>query len=352
MKLCRIEDLKGNEVLARPIMTPDYMVLLSEGTIIKSEYLGKLRELGIEEIYVNSDFSLDIETKKILKDDIEKQYKQKVKDILERHTYQKNKELEELCKTADNIIKNILEEEDEVVEKIYDIKERSADIYEHSISVCSLASLLALKLGMSKESVHDISIGSLLHDIGLRYLSNDIFDKDIFKDNSDHVIEYKKHPIYAYTALRFEPWISETSKYIILNHHERLDGSGYPLKTKTFSDETKVVSICDVFDEMICGIGCKRVKVYEAVEYLKSFKNILFDGKIVDVFLEFTAVYPVGSIVITSDREEAVVVRQNNQFPDRPVLRIIKDKTGNDVKEEILKDMLKEKSLFIHEVLE
>ena len=72
--------------------------------------------------------------------------------------------------TADGIISKILEEDD-VIERIYDIKERSSDIYEHSISLCSLATLTALKLNLSKERVHDIAIGSLLHDLGLRYMT-------------------------------------------------------------------------------------------------------------------------------------------------------------------------------------
>ena len=68
----------------------------------------------------------------ILKNDIEKTIKNKVKSILERHTYQNNKELQGLTQAADEIITNILDEK-EVIEKVFDIRERSADIYEHSI---------------------------------------------------------------------------------------------------------------------------------------------------------------------------------------------------------------------------
>lgn len=351
MKICKIDELKGNEVLARPVMTPDFTILLSEGTVIKKEYISKLKDLGITDIYVQEDYGIDVQTIKILKTDIENQYKEKVKDILEHHTYHNNDELSELCKTADNIISHVLEEE-EIVERIYDIKERSADIYEHSISVCTLATLLSLKLGMDQKVVHDISVGCLLHDVGLRYLTANYSNKNMDEWKAQEAAEYKKHPIYSYTALRYEPWIAESSKNIILMHHERLDGSGYPLKTKDMIEEAKVVAICDTFDEIICGIGCRRMKVYEAVEYLKTFKNILFDGKMVDVFLEFTAVYPVGSCVITNEGEEAIVIKQNRQFPERPVLRIIKDKDGNEIDNEVIKNMLKQTNLFISTVLD
>ena len=68
--------------------------------------------------------------------------------------------------------------------------------------------------------------------------------------------EYKKHPVYGYTAVKTEDWLSKESKDIILSHHERIDGSGYPLHNKILSMETKIASLCDFFDESICGIGC------------------------------------------------------------------------------------------------
>ena len=71
---------------------------------------------------------------------------------------------------------------------------------------------------------------------------------------------------------------------------------------------------------MICGIAQRRSRVYEAVEYLKSFKNVKYNGKIVDAFLSFTAVYPAGSHVLTNDGEEAIVVSQNKDFQDRPII--------------------------------
>ena len=125
--------------------------------------------------------------------------------------------------------------------------------------------------------MHDIGVGCLLHDLGLRYLTIEYADQDISSLSKIELAEYMKHPIYGYTALKDEKWISDISKDIILYHHEKLDGSGYPLKAKEIPYEAQIVSICDTFDEMICGIGCKRYKVYEAVEYLKTFKEEKFN---------------------------------------------------------------------------
>lgn len=191
-----------------------------------------------------------------------------------------------------------------------------------------------------------------MHDLGLRYLTIEYADQDISTLSKIELAEYMKHPVYGYSALKDENWISNAVKNIILYHHERLDGTGYPLKAKEIPFETQIVNICDTFDEMICGIGCKRIKVYEAVEYLKSYRGIKFNSDIVDTFLEFTAVYPAGSQVLLSDNRVGKVVRQNKEFPDRPVIQIIKDKSGKLVNEEIYVDLIKVNNIFIEKVLE
>lgn len=350
MKLVKVEDLKGEEVLARDILTWDYQIILPKGTTIYKDYIEKLKRLDVTEVYINENKELSKDVG-ILKSEMEESIKETVKDILERHTYQNNEELAELSEAADNIIISILEEE-QVVEKVFDIKQRSADIYEHSISICSLAILTALKLGVEIRKIHDIGVGCLLHDIGLRYITADFINKDIESMNNKELVEYKKHPIYGYTSLKNETWISDLSKKIILHHHERLDGSGFPLKSREIPFECKIVNICDAFDEMICGIGCRRMKVYEAIEYMKNFKNVLFDGKILNTFLGFTAVYPAGTIVLTNEGETAIVVSQNKDFQDRPVIRIMKDKEGNDIEGEVIKDLIKVHSIFIEKALD
>ncbi len=349
MKLCKTADLKGGEILAKPIMTSEFRILLSDGIVLRPEYISKIEELGITEVYIKEEH-ISAEAVCILKTDVENIFHNKVKHIIERHTYNNSSELMELSRTADNIIMSVLEEE-EVVDRIFDIKERSADIYEHSVNICSYATLLALRLKLSKESVHDIAVGCLLHDLGLRYLDNFYENRDLEGFSKSELTEYCKHPIYGYTALKDETWISERGKKIILHHHEKTDGSGYPLKMKEIPFEVQVVSVCDTFDEMICGIGYERQKVYKAVEYLKSFRGFSFSVSIVDVFLEFTAVYPVGSKVLLNDGSVGSVIRQNKEFPERPVIQIINADIENSSKELIV-DLLKVKNIFIEKVLE
>ncbi len=72
----------------------------------------------------------------------------------------------------------------------------------------------------------------MLHDLGLRYLTIPYQDQDIETLNKVELTEYMKHPVYGYSAVKDEDWLSELSKKIILYHHERSDGSGFPLHAR------------------------------------------------------------------------------------------------------------------------
>ena len=350
MKLIDLDEIRGEEILARAIVNEEYQELLSEGAVLKKEHIFKLKELGIREVFIKDD-GVDAEDTTILKVDMTNKCKDKVKSIISKHIYNGNDSgMEEIIDTADKIIDDILENDD-IVEQIYDIKERSSDIYEHSISTCSMAMIIALKMRLKQSLVHDIAVGCLLHDIGLRYITvefEDIEPEDMIP--KDHE-EYCKHPVYGYSAVKDEEWLGKESKEIILGHHERLDGSGYPLHVTEMTIGTKIVALCDYFDEAICGIGRRRHKVHEVLEYIKAYSSIKFDKQVVEVLLDFTAVYPSKSTVITNDGSFAVVIRQNKGFPERPVLQLLSDKDGNKFTEPIVVDLLECTNVFIEKVI-
>lgn len=350
MKLIKVSDLKGGEILGRAVITSDYQVLLSEETVISQSIIRKLENLEIDSIYIIDQDQAHVEQVILLKSEVEESFKEKVKDILDKQSYSNNAELAELSQTADEIITNILDE-DEVVDRIYDIKERSADIYEHSINLCTVATLTALKLKMSTTQVHDIGVGCLIHDMGLKYLKIPYEDQDIETLSNAEKIEYMKHPVYGYQAIKDEIWLTNTAKSVVLYHHESLDGTGFPLHAKEIPYEVQVVSVCDAFDEMISGIACKKLKVHEAVEYLRSLKNIKYYPQIVDALLEFTAVYPVGTRVLLSDNSSGQVIRQNKEFPDRPVIMLEKDVNGNIIPHGKEIDLIKVNNIFIEKEL-
>lgn len=350
MRICRVDQLKGNEILAKDIVSRDYSFLLARGSVVRKEYIEKLKDLHIAMVYVEEE-GQSIEARRILREEAEEKFTEKVKQILETHTYQHNEELVELCDTADKIMHEIIEDED-VAERVFDIRERSADLYEHSISVCTLATLTALKLKLDKDIIRGIGVGALLHDLGLRYMTVNYINKDIIELEPEELSEYKKHPIYGYSSVENENWLPKIAKDVILYHHESLDGVGYPLKTGVVPFECQIVGLCETLDEMLCGVGRVRTKVHVAVEYLMEAKAKKYDSRIVDALLAFTAVYPAGTRVLTNEGEIGIVIKQNAEFPNRPVLLMVEDKDRNRYEERIIRNLLEEQTIFIERVVE
>lgn len=111
---------------------------------------------------------------------------------------------------------------------ITEIRNVSTDMYTHCINVCTLSTIMALRLKMSNKQIHNIAMGAILHDIGLRYINVPYVNVSENKMTNKDAVEYKKHTIFGYSSLQDEEWLPDVAKEIILFHHERIDGSGYP----------------------------------------------------------------------------------------------------------------------------
>lgn len=351
MIVVHVDELKGGEIIAAPVMTDDYKVLAEKGTVIKDHYISKFKELFIDKVKIEENITIEEQPHEILREEIQNDCVSRVKVILDNHSFSNNQELAQMGETAQTIIGNVLETR-EVVDHVFEIKQRSADMYEHAISVCSMATMLALLMDIRKDRVYEISLASLLHDLGLRYMTVPYIDREITEMSAEEFSEFKKHTVYGFTAVQYERWISDVAKQMILFHHERIDGTGYPLSAKVISIECQIIEVCEFLDEHLCGIGSKKMRVYEVVEYIKSLVGTAFDAKIVEKLLSFVAIYPVGSTVKLSDGSIGIVVKQDKDFPDRPVIQLTHDKTGQEIAEKEICELVKVTNLVIDSILE
>lgn len=395
MKKVKVKSLKGNEILALPIVTDGGTVLIHADVELKPELINRAIRLGIKSLYIK-DYPEEVINKENynhivisseddyddvynegqdvsdsecadVKNEKKTEYNNKyienhiykveetainsrtiIKNVLEKHIYRHNSDLKIIGEQAEKIIESVIEEP-EVITNITEMRNISTDMYTHCINVCALSTIMALRLKMSDKQVRNISIGAILHDIGLRYIKVPYMNTNETYMNVKDALEYKKHTIFGYSSLQDEGWIPDIAKEIILLHHERIDGKGYPFQHKgdKIKTEVKLVSLCDDFESLISGVGSPKLKIYEAIEYIKANQGIKYDATITDKLLESVAVYPVGINVITSEGEMGVVVRQNHKFTDRPVIRMLKHADGSQYKDDVEKDLMEYLTLFI-----
>jgi HD-GYP domain-containing protein (c-di-GMP phosphodiesterase class II) len=309
-----------------------------------------LKQLQIEYIYIEDDLAEGVALSESLEFQIKEQCQGTIREILLKYSYQNEDELQGIKLVAEEIINDIMKEP-EVIYNLSSIRNRSDSTYSHSLNVCALSVILSFKLKLAKTKIRDIAIGCLLHDIGITYFSPDVINQAMEKDSEKEQKDIRKHIIYGFSMVENLSWLSSTAKDIIIYHHERLDGSGYPfhLTEDRIKIGTKIAGLCDEFDSKVYGNFTTRMKVHDAIEYIVSQAGRLFDFDVVSAFVRSVAAYPTGSIVITNSGEKGIVLRQNPKCPTRPVLRIIEDNSGKKPEQWIEKDMTKELTLFIED---
>lgn len=318
MKLIEMDRLKENDVIAESIMTNDYRVLLSKGTIIKQEYLDKLKELDINEVYIEDSPHAE-ESQRI---DVLAGCKQHVENILKQHLFSNEKKLSELKPSVDEILDYILSRP-QVVTNLCELQERKPDIYEHTLNVCSMSMIIAIKLGLKKEEIRELGTAAMLHDLGLRYTTINYENKELADLSENDREEYKKHTVYGYSAISNADWLSENEKKMILSHHENLSGKGYPLREENLTVSLQILAACEIMDEMLCGIGYKKKKIWEVISYLEEIKGKDYNREVIDMICHSIAVYPTGTKLKLDDGSIGIVVKQNENNAKMPVIQII-----------------------------
>ncbi len=319
MRVRLVSTLKGGEKLAEPVITEEKETLISKGTILKPEYLDLISFLGIDTVCIVDPYESEEKPHYIVDRGKKEEYINEVRKILGKHIYRGKDSLEQIKPLADKIVENLLSADENIV---IDMEERNGNLYEHTVEVTLLAVMVAKKLGLEKESLRQVALGCLLHDLGLRYITVPYINYDIEKSSAAEAFEYRKHTILAYSVLEEEEWLEELPKKMVLTHHERKDGSGFPLRQKTREIECKILQACDALDCAMCGMECKRSRIQHILEYLVEASDILYEKSVTKVIQRLVARYPVGTKVRLTTGELGIVIAQSSNSI-RPVIRVL-----------------------------
>ncbi|SHI75526.1 HD-GYP domain-containing protein [Pseudobutyrivibrio xylanivorans] len=204
--------------------------------------------------------------------------------------------------------------------------------YKHSVDVGTMAGVLAKALGESSEFVRDITVAGLLHDIGKEKIPNEVLNKPS-RLTDDEFIVIKTHPVHGYNILRDTTSITEEIRQGILNHHENVDGTGYPrgLRGSQIGKMAEIISIVDVYDALVTKRSYKDAKTpAQAIEIMFTMSN-KFNKEYFKAFLSIVNIYPNGSTVTLSNGDQAVVLKQNRAYPLRPIIKSITKKLVVDL---------------------
>lgn len=202
------------------------------------------------------------------------------------------------------------------------LKRKDEYTYMHSIAVCALMINFARTLEMDEGLVHELGLAGLLHDIGKMAVPDPVLNKP-GRLSDDEFAVVREHPQRGYDLVVASPDAPAIAAEVVLHHHEKYDGSGYPhaLKGEQISLYARMGAICDVYDAITSNRPYKEGWApAESIARMLEWQGH-FDQRLLDVFIRSIGIYPVGSIVRLRSNRLGLVVAENKREPTRPKVR-------------------------------
>ena len=225
------------------------------------------------------------------------------------------------------------------------LKRYEEKLFSHSFSVMSLALTMAIKEGVNQEDLKTLGLAALLHDIGWAQLPLNLFGKaKAYSENEFKVV--RQHQKIADLMVSKSDTISSSVKQLMMQHHERIDGSGYPDKLidKQIDPLARILILTDYYDEYVHGLldrpGLIPSEVLRLL-YKEAVQNRQ-DKEHVELLIKLLGIYPLTSAVELTSGEKGLVIEVNREKPLVPVVKIMYTTEGNALAEPLVVDLQKD----------
>lgn len=320
-----VNELKPKMAIAEKIKS-NGLVLLNEGTELTEAMINKLRE-----IYFYSRVAVYSDQEEVLEF-----YKNKTVEEIEESFSNLSIDVKEILSNIEDTIKTNFQEIEEFTRKIKDelrstrsviknivlVGSGEDAIYRHSVNVTALSAVLGKWLGFSERDINLLSHAAILHDFGKTKISSKILDK-VTPLTEEDWRKIKSHPSLVYKYLKAVPSLDTSILYGALMHHERFDGSGYPLgiKEDRIHPFAKIIAIADTFDAINSNrIYRKNQGPFEALETLEKESLGKLDYVYCKVFIEHVINFLMGESVLLNTDKICTVIGVDANDISRPLL--------------------------------
>jgi putative nucleotidyltransferase with HDIG domain len=304
----QISDCSEGDILATDIYNDSGVKLVSRETVINLYIKERLYEHGVEYLKVYdpplSELKNKKENKLISMIDYYRKSALCIKNLVNELASGSPLDYEKVVYLSD-LIYRYIDENDNILKLIDEIKQNDEQTYSHSINTAFYCMLIAKWLKFDEKDIKKAVQSGFLHDIGKSKIPVDILNKKepLTKTEFERI---KKHPIYGYYILDENNYLDLDVKRAVLLHHERLNFTGYPfnISSDTIGIYAKIVSIADVYDAMTSNRVYKRsVTPFTAFEMFLTDGISLFDPYLMTEFINHISTYFIGTKVILNTGE-------------------------------------------------
>lgn len=212
------------------------------------------------------------------------------------------------------------------------LKNKDDYTYLHSVAVCALMIALGKQLGLSDKDIKDAGMAGLLHDVGKMMIPDEVLNKPgKLTDEEFEII--KNHPRRGWEVLNISEGANPVALDVVLHHHERVDGTGYPEKISgdALTLFARMGAVCDVYDALTSN-RCYKAgwEPAEALRKMAEWKNGHFDERIFHAFVKTIGIYPSGTLVKLKSGRLAVVLEQTEKSLLTPLVKAFFSTKSNE----------------------
>ncbi len=200
-------------------------------------------------------------------------------------------------------------------------------LFSHSLNTAILSAMLGRFMGLSRESITQLSLAAILMNIGKIWIPDSVLKKK-GKLTKQEFATIKEHPVNACKYLSKQQGISLDVIKGVLSHHERDDSSGYPegISGHEIHKYARIIAICDSYDAMTSDRPYREAMTPNmAIKHLYSMKTTTFHPRYIESFIKCVGIYPVGCFVKLSDGSYGIVLENTPQAPLQPQIKIVFD---------------------------
>ncbi|MFT9849028.1 HD-GYP domain-containing protein [Aneurinibacillus sp. REN35] len=338
MRLISIERCQAGMVLAQPICTDQGTILLNTDMTLTDSMIERLKQKGINTIYIRDEATEDIEIEETISQETRQMAMKVIYQGFSEIIHAEKKWKARLSPATTAAFRNVFEliladlkNNRKAIGLLSDMYIQDHYVYAHSLNVAIYAAAVGLELGYTDKELLELGIGAMLHDIGKLMIPEEILYKP-GRLTDEEFSTVKQHAEYGFNYLRHQQGIPLLAAHCAYQHHERLDGTGYPraLQGDEIHKYARLLSVCDVFDALTTNRVYRNAMLpHDAMEIIFAGTGTHFEPKIVEAFRKTVAIYPIGLTVTLNTGAVGIVVDYNRNLPGRPVVRIIKREDGS-----------------------